>query len=99
MMRKVCIYFNCTLSELRLQDFSSMNDKVSRLEGEVITNRKQMTILADDMEMQKRSIETLFRLSSEFRTEMDELGKQVAELQSMKKLLSVSGSAVSLFFA
>lgn len=76
-----------------------MNDKVSRLEGEVITNRKQMTILADDMEMQKRSIETLFRLSSEFRTEMDELGKQVAELQSMKKLLSVSGSAVSLFFA
>lgn len=72
------------------QDFSGLNDKVSRLEGEVITNRKQMTILADDMEMQKRSIETLFRLSSEFRTEMDELGKQVAELQGMKKLLSVS---------
>ena len=73
-----------------LQDFSGLHDKVSHLEGEVITNRKQMTILADDMEMQKRSIETLFRLSSEFRTEMDELGKQVAELQSMKKLLSVS---------
>jgi hypothetical protein len=37
-------------------------------------------------------VKTLFRLSDEFRKEMDELSEKVAELYILKKQMAVSGA-------
>ncbi len=71
------------------QENVQLSNKVVNLELEAKDNKKQILALADDVDLQRKSIEDLFRLSNEFRQEMDELAEKVAELYLMKKQLTV----------
>lgn len=66
-----------------------MREHVQRVEETTNSNKQQLSDLAEENVKMKQNIDTLYRLSNEFRTEMDELGEKVAELSTMKKQLSV----------
>lgn len=51
-----------------------------------------MNTLSEEMNVQKKNVVELFKLSDEFRKEMDELGEQVGELYLLKKSINVSRS-------
>jgi hypothetical protein len=76
-----------------LQDHAKLAFKVSDLETATKDNNRKMSQLGEDVEAQKKNIMELFKLSDEFRKEMDELGEQVAELYLLKKNINVSSTA------
>ena len=53
-----------------------------------------MQNLIDDVESQKKHVTELYKLSDEFRKEMDELSERVAELYLLKKSINVSKDIV-----
>lgn len=59
------------------------------LETATKDNHRKMNQIGEDVEAQKKNIVELFKLSDEFRKEMDELGEQVAELYLLKKSINV----------
>lgn len=72
------------------QDHAKLAFKVSDLEIASKDNNRKMNQLAEDVDSQKKNIVELFKLSDEFRKEMDELGEQVGELYLLKKNINVS---------
>lgn len=72
-----------------MQDHAKLAFKVSDLEIASKDNNRKMNQLAEDVDSQKKSIVELFKLSDEFRKEMDELGEQVGELYLLKKNINV----------
>jgi uncharacterized coiled-coil DUF342 family protein len=73
-----------------VQDHAKLAFKVGDLETATKDNNRKMSQLGEDVEVQKKNIMELFKLSDEFRKEMDELGEQVAELYLLKKNINVS---------
>ncbi|RYH24334.1 hypothetical protein EON65_16895 [archaeon] len=67
-----------------------MTVKVAEVDMDTQMNRKNIKILEVETQHMKKDIESLFRLSDEFRKEMDELSEKVAELYVLKKQLAVS---------
>ncbi len=58
------------------------------MENQVKANRQSITDLEEETTKMKDDIQTLFRLSDEFRKEMDELSQKVAELYVLKKQMA-----------
>lgn len=67
-----------------------MCHKVADVDTETKNNRRSITLLEAQTERIEKDIHTLFRLSDEFRKEMDELSQKVAELYVLKKQMAVS---------
>lgn len=67
------------------KDHKALTIKVSEVDMETQMNKKNVKVLEVETQHMKKDIENLFRLSDEFRKEMDELSEQVAELYVLKK--------------
>lgn len=74
----------------RTQDHSKLAFKVSDLETANKENNRKLHNLSDDVDLQKKNVVELFKLTDEFRKEMEELGEQVGELYLLKKSINVS---------
>ena len=72
------------------KDHNKLSDHVGKVEEETKENSREIQNLNSELKKVNVNIETLFRLSNEFRAEMDELSAKVADLYLMKKALSVS---------
>lgn len=71
--------------------------KVSDLDTATKENNRKMQNLTEEVDLQKKNIVELFKLSDEFRKEMDELGEQVGELYLLKKNINVRGYCTHYF--
>jgi len=67
------------------KDHAKLAFKVTEIDTANKENNKKMDRIVVDMDAQKKSIADLFRVSNEFRLEMDELSEKVAELYLLKK--------------
>ena len=81
--------FNVTYLKDILQDHAKLAFKVNDIDMATKDNNRRVNQLTEDVEAQKKNIVELFKLSDEFRKEMDELGEQVAELYLLKKSINV----------
>jgi Tfp pilus assembly protein PilE len=63
-------------------------NKVGDVEHRMSANTKRIIALEDDGVRMRDDIQNLFRLSDEFRKEMDELSQKVAELYVLKKQMA-----------
>jgi peptidoglycan hydrolase CwlO-like protein len=66
-----------------------LNAKVTEVDNETQNNKKSLKLLDAEVKNTQEDVKTLFRLSSEFRKEMDELSEKVAELYVLKKIMAV----------
>ena len=79
-------------------DHAKLAGKVTAIEIDTSKNSADIKVLNDNLEESNKNVKELFRLSREFRQEMDELSEKVAELHLLKKQLGVS-NALSLMHA
>jgi len=66
-------------------DHAKLASKVAVIESETKKNSSDIQVLNDNLEESNKNVKELFRLSREFRQEMDELSEKVAELHLLKK--------------
>jgi peptidoglycan hydrolase CwlO-like protein len=66
-----------------------LNVKVTEVDNETQNNKKSLKLLDAEVKNIQEDVKSLFRLSSEFRKEMDELSEKVAELYVLKKIMAV----------
>jgi len=72
---------------------------VNGVEAETQRNRRSIGLLEEQTTRIEKDVATLFRLSDEFRREMDELSEKVTELYELKKQMAVSKSSIFIFIA
>eukprot|EP01038_Epipyxis_sp_PR26KG_P013998 gene13998-18774_t len=70
------------------KDFLSLSHSVTLLDQETKANKRQLHILNDENERNKTDVINLFKLSAEFRKEMDELSQKVTDLYILKKQMN-----------
>lgn len=70
------------------KDNTLILSKMASIEAENGSNRKIILELQSETQQIKKDVENLYRLSNEFRAEMDELSQKVAELYVVKKQLA-----------
>jgi len=71
-------------------DHAKLASKVTVIESETKKNSSDIKVLNENLEESNKNVKELFRLSREFRQEMDELSEKVAELHLLKKQIGVS---------
>lgn len=71
-------------------DHAKLASKVTAIDSETKKNSSDIKMLNENLEESNKNVKELFRLSREFRQEMDELSEKVAELHLLKKQIGVS---------
>ena len=71
------------------KDHTKLALKVGEVEKTTLQNSENIINLTDTLEETNKKVTELFRLSDEFRKEMDELSEKVAELYLLKKQMMV----------
>ncbi len=63
---------------------------MNEVDSETQSNKRSIKLLEAEVANIQEDVKNLFRLSDEFRKEMDELSEKVAELYILKKVMAVS---------
>ena len=66
------------------KNMSSLTTLVTQLANEATENKRIIQNLVDDNKKIRGDVETLYRLSDEFRTEMNEMSEKLSELYALK---------------
>jgi uncharacterized coiled-coil DUF342 family protein len=72
------------------KDHNSLTVKVHEVDQETQQNKRGIKLLDAEVTSLKDDVKSLYRLTDEFRKEMDELSEKVAELYVLKKIMAVS---------
>ena len=67
-----------------------MSTRVTVVHEETKENDRQIKVLTESNDKNKQDIETLYKMSNNFRREMEELSEKVTELYTLKKQIEVS---------
>lgn len=90
-----CLRDHTAMLKTSRTEITMMAGVVKQLSAEATDNRRVLQNIQDDAKKMRQDIDSLFRLTADFRIEMDELGQKIAELMALKKVVKEQGDYIA----